>query len=56
VLLGHWLVWEIGKGFRVRIGEDPWMGCKGNYRFSNSLSNPRIISFAYAMNPGANSS
>jgi len=31
------LVWIVGKVDRVRIGEDPWMGCIGNYRLLGPL-------------------
>lgn len=26
--------WNIGRGDQVRIGKDPWIGCKGNFSFS----------------------
>ena len=23
-VVGYWLVWKVGKGYKVRIGADPW--------------------------------
>jgi len=25
-LIGKWLVWKVGAGNRVRLGNDPWVG------------------------------
>jgi hypothetical protein len=25
-LVGSWMMWKIGNGWKVRVGEDPWMG------------------------------
>jgi hypothetical protein len=27
-LLGKWLVWNIGRGRKLKFRKDPWMGCK----------------------------
>jgi hypothetical protein len=28
-LVGNWLIWQVGKGDKVQIGLDPWVGNKG---------------------------
>lgn len=38
-MVGSWLVWKVGKGNRVRLGVDPWVGCGKNYRLSENLVN-----------------
>ena len=35
-LVGKWVSWKIGNVINVRIGEDPWIGCKGNYKLSHA--------------------
>jgi hypothetical protein len=32
--IGKWLACKGGRGTNVRIGKDPWIRCKGNYRLS----------------------
>jgi hypothetical protein len=32
--LGRWVVWSIGRGDRVKIGEDPWIDVSRNIIFS----------------------
>lgn len=36
-LVGKWMAWKVGKGDRVEIDEDPWIGHLGDYRISKSL-------------------
>jgi len=36
-LLRKWIAWKVGTGKKVRIGDDPWLGCQGNFRLSDSL-------------------
>jgi hypothetical protein len=36
-LIGSWLVWEVRNSHRVRMGEDPWVGCGLNYRLPKNL-------------------
>jgi hypothetical protein len=36
-LIGNWLVWKIGKGDKVQIGLDPWIGCKESYKIPSHL-------------------
>jgi hypothetical protein len=36
-LIGKWLAWKVGRGNKVRIEENPWIGCMGNYRLSGLL-------------------
>jgi hypothetical protein len=31
------MAWKIGKGNKLVIGKDPWIGCNGNYRLSKPL-------------------
>jgi hypothetical protein len=31
-LVGNWLIWKVGKGEKVQIGLDPWIGSKGLHR------------------------
>jgi hypothetical protein len=31
------VAWSIGRGDRVRLGEDPWVGVAGNYILSRDL-------------------
>lgn len=31
-LVGNWLVWHVGKGDKVQIGLDPWIGSGGLHR------------------------
>jgi hypothetical protein len=33
----RWLVSKVGKGDKIRIGEDPWMGCVGSYKLFKPL-------------------
>ena len=35
--MGKWIAWQIGNGSKVRIGEDPWMGVKGNFILFDAL-------------------
>ena len=37
VVIGENLVWKVGDGKRVSVGEDPWLGCNGGYRLSEPL-------------------
>ena len=32
LVLGKWVVWKIGRAYRLILGEDPWVGFKGNFR------------------------
>jgi hypothetical protein len=36
-ILGHWVVWKIGRGTKLIVGKDPWIGCSGNYNLSEPL-------------------
>jgi hypothetical protein len=36
-LVGKWIVWKIGNGRNVRLGEDPWLGAGDNFRLSEPL-------------------
>jgi len=36
-LIGDWLVWRVGRGDNIRIGEDPWVGCEGKHRIPPPL-------------------
>lgn len=31
-ILGNWVTWKIGNGFKVKIGEDPWIRSNGSFR------------------------
>jgi hypothetical protein len=58
-LIGKWTAWKIGRGNKVIIVEDPWIGCKGNYRLSKEMITDlhllRIYSLEYAVtNDGRN--
>ena len=33
-LIGKWLEWKVGRGNRVRIDEDPNVGCFTSYSFN----------------------
>jgi hypothetical protein len=36
-LVGKWTAWAVGKGNKLRLGEDPWIGVSGNYTLSAPL-------------------
>ena len=36
-VIGENLVWKVGNGRRVRVGEDPWLGCNEGFRLSELL-------------------
>jgi hypothetical protein len=36
-LVGRWLIWKVGRGNKVRLGEDPWVGYGVSYRLSENL-------------------
>jgi hypothetical protein len=36
-LIGNWLVWKIGRGNKVQIGLDPWIGSNDAYRLPHHL-------------------
>jgi hypothetical protein len=36
----------------VRIGEDPWIGCKGNYRLFDALIRDLQLMGIYALEDG----
>ena len=36
-VIGENLFWKVGNGRRVRVGEDPWLGCNGKFRLSEPL-------------------
>jgi hypothetical protein len=36
-LVGDWVVWKIGDGKKVRVGEDPWLGAGNYFRLSPPL-------------------
>jgi hypothetical protein len=36
-LVGLWTMWRVGNGRSIRLGEDPWLGSKNDFRFSESL-------------------
>ena len=36
-ILERWVPWKIGKGNRVRLGEDPWIGVGYKYSLSVNL-------------------
>jgi hypothetical protein len=38
-LLGKWLVWNIGRGRKLKFRKDPWMGCKWILIFFESIDN-----------------
>jgi hypothetical protein len=33
-LIGNWIAWKVERWNKVRTREDPWIGCKGNFRIS----------------------
>lgn len=39
-LVGNWLVWKVGRGTKVKVGEDPWIGCGEDFRLT-----VRVIQF-----------
>jgi len=36
-LIGKWTAWKIQRQNKVRIGVDPWIGCRGNFKLSEEL-------------------
>ena len=36
-LIGNYLTWKVGNGVAVRIGFDPWVGCKWRHILPTSL-------------------
>ena len=36
-LVGKWLVLKVGEGNRVRLGEDPWVGCDENFKLPRNI-------------------
>jgi hypothetical protein len=36
-LVGNWFLWQVGKGDRLEIGLDPWVGYRGRHRLSPQL-------------------
>lgn len=36
-LVGKWLVWKVGKGNKVTLQEDHWLGCGDSFRLSRNL-------------------
>jgi hypothetical protein len=36
-LVGNLIVWHIGNGEKVRLGEDPWLGAGNNYKLAHPL-------------------
>jgi hypothetical protein len=32
-IIGEGIVWKVGNGKRVTLGEDPWVGCCLNFEF-----------------------
>jgi hypothetical protein len=55
-LLVKWLVWKVGRGNEVKIGQLSWMGCIGTFRLSgplkHALHNLEIYSLADAADQG----
>jgi hypothetical protein len=35
--IGCWLVWKVGNGHNVRVGEDPWVGCGEGYKLPENV-------------------
>lgn len=31
-LVGNWLIWRVGRGTKMKVGLDPWIGCGEDYR------------------------
>jgi hypothetical protein len=55
-LVGKWKAWKVRKGNRDRIGEDPWLGCLGNYvmlsePLKNALNNLGIYHLSDIADP-----
>jgi len=38
-LIGNHLVWYVGNGKQVRLGEDPWVGSRHGFKFPENMLN-----------------
>jgi len=38
-MIGRWLIWRVGNGTKVKLGEEPWFGCGEGYRLPIKLIN-----------------
>jgi hypothetical protein len=36
-LLGNWTTWKIGNGKKVKIKDDPWIGCVGYFKLTEAM-------------------
>ena len=51
-LVGNWVAWQIGDGRRTRLGQDPWVGSRDNYKLlyhlTITLKDKGLVVLAYA--------
>ena len=49
-VVGKWLVWKVGYGSKVKLGEDPWTSSDTNHRLPSTLVNTLRSNGLYFLN------